>query len=117
GRVIPLAFHVDYWNYVGWSDPFSSPEWSRRQMFYVRALRLDSAYTPQAVVNGSVQLVGSRHGALTAAVDDASHRTIVGRVQVNASRSGNTVTASVRADAPPGFDVMLALFENDATTS
>src|SRR5216117_2013020 len=52
GRVIPLTFHVDYWDRLGWRDPFSSPEWSRRQYVYVRALRANSAYTPQVVVGG-----------------------------------------------------------------
>ncbi|HUR81120.1 MAG TPA: DUF1223 domain-containing protein, partial [Thermoanaerobaculia bacterium] len=57
-RVIPLAFHVDYWNYLGWRDPFSSAEWSQRQGDYVRAMKLSTAYTPQLVINGSRQVVG-----------------------------------------------------------
>jgi hypothetical protein len=117
GKVIPLAFHVDYWNRLGWRDPFSSAEWSRRQMFYVRALSLQSAYTPQAVVNGSRQFVGSNSVALAGALADASHRTPVGRVSVDARRNGDNVTAIVHADAPRGFDVMLVLFQNDVTTS
>src|SRR5256885_1390565 len=43
GRVIPLAFHVDYWDRGGWRDPFSSAEWSKRQALYARTLRLNSA--------------------------------------------------------------------------
>ncbi|HWC65845.1 MAG TPA: DUF1223 domain-containing protein, partial [Thermoanaerobaculia bacterium] len=58
--VIPLAFHVDYWNHAGWSDPFSRHAWSVRQQAYVRRFRLDAEYTPQAVVDGAAQLVGSR---------------------------------------------------------
>ncbi len=72
GKVIPLAFHVDYWNYLGWRDPFSSREWSTRQAAYVRAMKLASAYTPQAVVNGEQQLVGSNAGALYDAIRAAS---------------------------------------------
>ena len=53
GRVIPLAFHVDYWDSLGWRDPFSSVDWTQRQTRYARTMRLSSAYTPQAVVNGS----------------------------------------------------------------
>src|SRR3954454_13978052 len=59
GRVIPLAFHVDYWDSLGWRDPFSSAEWTQRQARYARTMRLSSAYTPQAVVNGSRKFVGS----------------------------------------------------------
>lgn len=116
GKVIPLAFHVDYWNSLGWRDPFSSADWSRRQMFYVRAMRLESAYTPQAVVNGSQQLVGSSENVLRSAIEDASRRPAAGDVRVKASRAGAAITADVHADAPPGTDVMLALFEDEITT-
>src|ERR1700742_2381904 len=44
GRVIPLAFHGDYWDYLGWRDPFSSHAWTDRQMTYKEAMQLPSAY-------------------------------------------------------------------------
>ena len=56
--VIPLAFHVDYWNDLGWADPNSRPEFSERQRAYARALD-DRVYTPQMVVNGRRAFVGS----------------------------------------------------------
>src|ERR1700709_1440967 len=46
-----LAFHVDYWNHLGWKDAFSSAEYSERQNQYARWLKLSSVYTPQIVVN------------------------------------------------------------------
>ena len=58
-RVIALAFHVDYWNYIGWTDPFSSPEWSERQRRYAAAFGSGRIYTPQLVVNGRWEGVGS----------------------------------------------------------
>lgn len=117
GKVIPLAFHVDYWNHLGWSDPFSSHAWTQRQMAYVGSMKLSSAYTPQAVVNGSVQLVGSRKGALSSAISEGSRRATVGRVSVRAMRTGNGVSALVDAEAPAGYDVMVALFQDGVTTS
>lgn len=57
--VLPLAFHVDYWNYLGWQDTFSSPLWSERQRLYAK--RLDAGvYTPQMVIDGDKQAIGSR---------------------------------------------------------
>ncbi len=113
--VVALAYHVDYWDHLGWRDPFSSHQWTERQSQYVRAMHLNSAYTPQMVVNGTAQFVGSQASALKSAL--ASSRPAVGKVSVTATRTFNTVTASVHADAPSSDDVMLALFQNDATTS
>ena len=50
--VIPLAFHVDYWDYIGWQDPFANPDYSNRQRRYDRDGGLSSVYTPGFVVNG-----------------------------------------------------------------
>src|SRR6185295_6297026 len=61
-RVVPLAFHVDYWNYIGWTDPFSSARWSQRQQAYARAFASNRIYTPQLVVNGTSECVGSNEG-------------------------------------------------------
>ena len=56
-NIIPLSFHVDYWNRLGWTDPFSSSEYSERQRSYASHLKLESVYTPQLVVNGEYELV------------------------------------------------------------
>ena len=117
GKVIPLAFHVDYWDRLGWRDPFSSPDWSRRQTLYVRALQLPSGYTPQMVVNGARQFVGSNTGALDAALAEESKQAPFGMVRVSAMRGDPlkvTVHATVTSDKPT--DVMLALVEDGITT-
>ena len=115
--VVPLAFHVDYWDRLGWKDPFSSKLWTQRQMMYVGSMKLNSAYTPQAVVNGAKQLVGSSRGALMAAVVEASKQPAVGTVSVQATRTLNAVNAMVQASAPEGYDIVLALFQNRVTTN
>ncbi len=55
GQAIVLSEHVDYWNYEGWTDPYSSGSFSNRQAAYVRALAGDSPYTPQFIVNGTTE--------------------------------------------------------------
>lgn len=59
-EVIALSEHVDYWNQLGWKDPFSSPLFSRRQEIYSSVFGGDSIYTPQMVVDGGREFVGSR---------------------------------------------------------
>ena len=58
-NVLPLGFHVDYWDRLGWRDPFSSPAATARQQSYARALGLSAVYTPQIVINGRHEAVGS----------------------------------------------------------
>ena len=57
-NVITLSFHVDYWNRLGWTDPFSSSDYSDRQREYSRQLNLESIYTPQLIVNGEYEFTG-----------------------------------------------------------
>jgi hypothetical protein len=58
-NVLPLGFHVDYWDRLGWRDPFSSPAATARQQSYARALGLPDVYTPQVIINGRHEAVGS----------------------------------------------------------
>ena len=57
-KIFALSFHVDYWNRLGWADPFSTNEYSQRQRAYAAQLNDNSVYTPQMIVNGSRQFVG-----------------------------------------------------------
>jgi len=63
-----LAYHVDYWDRLGWKDQFSSADFSKRQNEYARFLKLQSVYTPQIIVNGKTELVGSEEGTLRNAI-------------------------------------------------
>jgi len=71
GTVIPLAFHVDYWNRQGWSDPFSSEAWSQRQTNYAQAFHSNRIYTPQLVVGGRSECVGSEERLVMRRIHDA----------------------------------------------
>lgn len=85
-KIFPLAFHVDYWDYLGWRDSFSSAQNSDRQRMYVEQLGLSGAYTPQMIVNGAVQFVGSDESALQAAISDVSkEKTTASFTQLNIS--------------------------------
>src|SRR6201998_1680178 len=61
-QVIPLGFHVDYWNSLGWKDRFSSADFSQRQEQYAKSLKVDGPYTPQMVVDGEAEFVGNSSG-------------------------------------------------------
>lgn len=69
--IIALSFHVDYWDYLGWKDLYSSPENTNRQRRYAQTLNDRGVYTPQAVINGVRGIVGSNESQLRSLISDA----------------------------------------------
>src|SRR3954469_9038648 len=116
GRVIPLAFHVDYWDSLGWRDPFSSTDWTQRQARYARTMRISSAYTPQAVINGSREFVGSNRAAMSAALEKASNEKPRVDITLTSRREGNSLIANIHANVAANDDLLLAIVENGVTT-
>ncbi|HLY60051.1 MAG TPA: DUF1223 domain-containing protein [Terriglobia bacterium] len=70
-EIIPLSEHVDYWNHLGWSDPYSSPEFTQRQREYSESLHTGT-YTPQMVVDGKVGFVGGDKARAMEAISSES---------------------------------------------
>lgn len=122
-KVVPLAFHVDYWNRIGWTDPFSSAEWTARQQAYNRALGTDGPYTPQLVVGGQSEMNGASErrvrDEIRARLEGAraSRLTLAARQPSDASVLSVEVTAemtqTVRANK---LQLLLALFESGLVT-
>src|SRR5246127_5425112 len=73
-QLIVLSEHVDYWNHIGWTDPYSSHASSERQSAYGMRFNLDSVYTPQMIVDGSDEFVGNDLTAVQKAFDKAIRR-------------------------------------------
>lgn len=124
GTVIPLAYHVDYWNHLGWSDPFSSASWSRRQNDYARVMLSSQVYTPQLVINGTAQMVGSDEGRVRREIARQQRQADRGVVMLDrVQNESNALNVDLHAilDAPDAAghnaQVMVVLFENDVTTA
>jgi hypothetical protein len=71
GDLIALAWHVDYWDYIGWPDTFADPANSDRQRAYAQSWGSSRIYTPQMIVNGAKGVVGSREKDVSGAIDEA----------------------------------------------
>jgi hypothetical protein len=118
--VIPLAYHVDYWDSLGWSDPFSSNQWTMRQVEYVRAMQLSGSYTPQIVINGKWQCVGSDPNLIARAIATARATPPPGVVTVRAMplaagarKLKLSVSAHiVRTAGDKSLIVVVAIYEN-----
>ncbi len=74
-RIIALEFHVDYWDYIGWRDPYSDTTFTTRQRNYAASLHLPSVYTPQMIVEGTTAFVGSSSGEAQRAILQATKGT------------------------------------------
>lgn len=96
--VLALAFHVDYWNGLGWRDPFSSKLATERQNDYAQRLGKRSIYTPQLVVDGSSDAVGSDRADVTALIHAAQRRAQTGPTIEAAVEGGQRI---VRLGAGP----------------
>lgn len=117
-QVVPLAFHVDYWNSRSWRDRFSDAAWSKRQTAYVLDARGTRVYTPHAVIAGSRQCNGADVACIHAAVEAAAARP-QGGVALSVTASGGEVEVAVKARAPASprsLDLMVALYESGLST-
>jgi hypothetical protein len=87
-----LAYHVDYWNRLGWRDVFSNAAYSARQYDYAKYLKIPQVYTPQIVVNGKKEFVGSEEGTLRNAIkgslkQDASAQITLTDLKANSNKA------------------------------
>jgi hypothetical protein len=89
-QVFALSFHVDYWNRLGWKDPFSDRKYSERQRAYAVRFDLRSIYTPQMIVNGSKEFTGSDRTALTKALHEALSRNAEAQFKTFTIRNATT---------------------------
>jgi hypothetical protein len=111
-NVLPLGFHVDYWDRLGWRDPFSSSAATARQQSYARALGLPAVYTPQVVINGRHEAVGSDRETIDT-VMAASTRMAV---QASLAVGGNALSIKVGTGQGQGR-LWLVTFDRQHETS
>jgi hypothetical protein len=115
--VLALAFHVDYWNYIGWQDPYSSPEATARQRAYARFLGERAIYTPQMVVDGVTHEVGSHRSAVAAAIAAAAMRPKISLALTGDGGEERIRIEALDGDLPDGPAIVwLVEFDRERTT-
>ncbi len=97
--LIPLALHVDYWDYIGWTDVFGSPQFTQRQKAYASAIGSRMIYTPQMIVGGAARVEGNDPEAVAAAV--SQERGQPQPVQLSLERKGTQLRLQARSGAQP----------------
>jgi hypothetical protein len=126
-EVIALSQHVDYWNQLGWADPYSTAEFSARQSDYSAAFKLDGVYTPQMVVDGQAEFVGSNRerarDAITSAARSPKATVILKRDESGGQANATTAPLQLRIENLPPIsagdtaEVLLAVTESDLLSS
>jgi hypothetical protein len=112
-NVVALAFHIDYWDSIGWRDRYELPVAATRQVRYVDSLGLPSAFTPQVVIDGSASYVGSDRGRILAAL---ARRQELTPVAVEVSHGELTISLPERAELR-GYDVNVIAYIPEASTA
>ncbi len=110
--VLALSLHVDYWNYIGWKDPFSSAWATERQREYGRTLAQRYVYTPEMVVDGAAHAVGSNRAEVEGLIAAARRH---GGPPLSVAREGEALRVNVGAGAGSGT-LLLVRFEREHAT-
>ncbi|MEO6346712.1 MAG: DUF1223 domain-containing protein [Aquaticitalea sp.] len=118
-EVIALSYHVDYWNYIGWKDPFSKAEYSDLQREYGQKFRNSSIYTPQVVVNGKEHFVGSNESTLKSKIKSYSEKNAENAITItNVNRKDKTISFDYKVDGTiDKKHLRMALVIDERTTS
>ncbi len=113
-EVMGLSFHVDYWDYIGWKDPYADSRFTERQRTYAQKLRSYQVYTPQMIVNGKHEFVGSNRAKWEAvlAEESASQSSQFLSVQ-NVAIEPETISVDILHSLPKHAIVNVAIVERD----
>lgn len=99
--VIPIAYHVDYWNYIGWIDPFSQKKFTVKQRNYGHKFKNNSVYTPQLIINGNEYIVGSDEKTLLKRVKKILNTTAFNTIHLdNVVKKNQIISFSYDVNGP-----------------
>ena len=115
-NVYILSYHVDYWNRLGWKDKYSQPEYSTIQSNYANYFNKDGVYTPQIVVNGKSEFVGSDKVKLYNAIKTTVTSTYTSPIQLSATTNNNNVVVNYQVNTNMAGTLTIALVQLAATT-
>lgn len=117
-EVFALSYHVDYWNYIGWEDPFSKSVYTKKQRDYNRKFQYRSNYTPQLVVNGKEHFVGSNGSKLYSKIGSYKAGKSNNGLQLHYNESsGNQVSFAYEVDGPIENRLLRAVLVLDERTT
>ena len=113
-----LGYHVDYWDHIGWKDQFDNPDYAKRQESYAGQLGLESIYTPQVIINGEKEYVGSRETQIKSMIQEKLKGGASADIQLTAKKeSGGSIEATYKTSTSPSIMLNIALVQSYASTN
>ena len=112
-ELITLSEHVDYWDYIGWKDPNATAKLTARQNEYANHFRARGSYTPQMVVDGEFEFVGSDSRSLARAIEQSVKRP---KIPLRLAVKGQSLSITA-GEAPVGAEVIVAVTQHDVASS
>lgn len=117
-EVYVLAYHVDYWDRDGWKDVFSNQDYTKRQYSYARWLGVESVYTPQLVINGKSEHIGSQENIVRTSMTKMLAKPAVADIMLKAAQKNDKLTVSYAISGATGSSVLqLAIVQKTAKTN
>ncbi len=113
-EVIGLSFHVDYWDYIGWKDPYAKRDYTIRQRVYARKFALNTIYTPQMIVNGKHEFVGSSRSEWNGAYANERWTNPSVELEISlVSKTSTSVTFKVKSEQSTNSQINVAIVERN----
>ncbi|WP_316845472.1 DUF1223 domain-containing protein [Pedobacter psychrodurus] len=113
-----LAYHVDYFDRLGWKDTFGSPEYSKRQVQYGQWLKLPQIYTPQVIINGSNEFIGSEEASIRNAISAQLNTKATAEIKLQSHLSEKSFKIHYQASgAIKGNNLVIVLVQKSAHTN
>jgi hypothetical protein len=117
-NVYVLSYHVDYWDKQGWKDIFSNADFTKRQYDYAKYMEKDPIYTPQVIINGKIDYVGSQETSLRNGIKSALSKPVSTNLSLEASQNANSLSVNYNVESTSkNSRLLIAVVQKEAKSN
>ncbi|ABQ07013.1 DUF1223 domain-containing protein [Flavobacterium johnsoniae] len=117
-NVYVLSYHVDYWDKQGWKDIFSNADFTKRQYDYAKYMEKDPIYTPQVIINGKIDYVGSQETSLRNGIKSALSKPVSTNLSLEASQNANSLSVNYNVESTSkNSRLLIAIVQKEAKSN
>lgn len=117
-NVFVLAYHVDYWDKQGWKDIFSNPDFTKRQYDYAQFMGKEPIYTPQVIINGKTDFIGSQETSMRNGIKSALSKPVLASLSLEASQNSNSLSVNYNVESTSkNSRLLIAVVQKEAKSN